>query len=127
MKGQIMGNSGLDALAGLLIFFGFILVFLLVATFLSIQYLNLVRELRATPPHVLPPHALRRSVMLVLTELTLLSLMNLFPAANRDRWTVTSFLTSIVGSVVVSGLILTATIWWEMRRKAAGNQTHSDV
>jgi hypothetical protein len=66
-------------------------------------------------------------VVLVLTELALWSLMNLFPEANRDRWTVTSFLASILEGAVISGLILAATIWWEMRRKTVGNQTPSDM
>jgi hypothetical protein len=60
MKGQSMGNSGVAAVAGLLEFFGFIMVYLLVVAFLIIQYWHLLRELWATPPHVLPPHVLQR-------------------------------------------------------------------
>jgi uncharacterized membrane protein len=122
MKGHIMGNSGLEAMAGLLTAFGFFMVFLLVVAFLIIQYLSLLGDLRATPPHVLPPHVLRRSVVLVLTALVLSSLMNLFPESNRDRYTLPSFLANILVFAVILGLIIAAWIWWEMRRKIVRNR-----
>ena len=65
MKGYIMGNSGLNAVTGLLAAFGFIIVVLLVFAFLIIQYWNLLRDFRTTPPYILPPHVLRRSAVLV--------------------------------------------------------------
>jgi len=112
-----MGTSGLTTVSGLLVSLGYLIVLVLIL----IQYWNLLHELRATPPHVLPAHIVRRSVMLVLTFQVAWILLSLSLPSDRDRWTLASFLLNILGGVVMWSLIVAATIWWEMRRKTLGN------
>jgi uncharacterized BrkB/YihY/UPF0761 family membrane protein len=85
-----------------------------------IQFMRLAITFEETPRYQLPPHTVRIALTVVVCSAAFVALINVVPASNAQRWSIPSFVLSLLVFLLFQSGCMTVWIAWKLRKSRNG-------